>query len=59
MQTIIIKEDAIALFGTQSALANALGITRQAVCQWPDREPIPQEHALRLKYEIKPKKGDN
>ena len=34
--------------GTQAALARELGISRQAVSQWPDRQPIPQKHAMHL-----------
>lgn len=52
-QPVITKAEAVAHFGTQSALAAALGITRSAVCQWADG-PIPKEHELRLRYEIAP-----
>ena len=30
------KQDAVAIFGTQSALAKALGLTKSAISQWPD-----------------------
>lgn len=40
---IMLKEHAVALFGTQSALAETLGYTRQHVSQWPD--PLPQKYA--------------
>ena len=36
-------------------LARALNITPSAVYQWRDGEPIPDAHALRLRYELKPK----
>jgi len=50
----ISKQDAIALFGSGSALARALGISPAAVSLWPDDKPIPEKQALRLRYEIKP-----
>lgn len=34
--------DAVAHYGTKSALARALGITPQAVSQWPDIVPAVQ-----------------
>lgn len=48
------KKEAIAAYGTQQALADALGISRTAVTMWPDDRPIPKEHQLRLRYELKP-----
>jgi DNA-binding transcriptional regulator YiaG len=53
-KTVITKEQAVSLFGTQSALAEALGITKGAVSQWRDGEPIPEAQALKLRYEIAP-----
>lgn len=50
----IYKRDAIAAYGSPTALAEALGISRPAVVMWPDNRPIPQRHALRLRYELKP-----
>jgi len=50
----ILKKDAIGAYGTQQALADALGIGRTAVTMWPDDRPIPREHQLRLRYELKP-----
>jgi hypothetical protein len=50
----ILKEQAIAAYGTGVKLADALGITPSAVYQWDDGEPIPNEHTLRLRYELKP-----
>lgn len=53
----ITKAQAIALFGkgrgAQQRLAEALGLTRQAVSYWREG-PIPDRHDLRLRYEIKP-----
>lgn len=53
-QTIIIKEEAVAMFRTKAALARALGISKVAVSQWPDGKPIPQLQALRIRYELRP-----
>lgn len=50
----IYKKDAIAPYGTQQALADALGIGRTAVTMWADDKPIPKEHELRLRYELRP-----
>lgn len=50
----ILKKDAIAAYGTQQALADALKISRTAVTMWSDDRPIPAEHALRLRYELRP-----
>ena len=33
---------------TDSQLADLFGITRSAVCQWPDDEPIPQPRQWQL-----------
>jgi len=44
----IYKSKAIKKFGTKSALARHLGITKQAVQHWQDRKPIPQKHAMKL-----------
>ena len=50
----IFKRDAVDAYGTQKALADALGISRTAVAMWSDEKPIPKEHSLRLRYELKP-----
>ena len=44
----IYKTQAIKFAGSKAALARYLGITRQAVGDWPDRKPIPQKHAMKL-----------
>ena len=44
----ISKTKAIKKAGSRSKLAKALGISRQAISQWPDRQPIPQKQAIRL-----------
>jgi DNA-binding transcriptional regulator YiaG len=44
----IYKSKAIKKFGSKAELARQLGITRQAVDQWPPRKPIPQKHAMKL-----------
>lgn len=50
----IVKERAVELFGSQTALANALNITKSAVSQWPEGRKIPENHALRIRYVLKP-----
>lgn len=47
------KQEAIALFSSAKELAKALGISKAAVSQWPDG-PIPDNHDLRIRYELKP-----
>lgn len=37
------KDEAIAIFGSTRAMADALGVTRQAIYQWPDVLPQDQE----------------
>ena len=47
MSTIRTKQEAIQIFGgTMRAVGDALGITRQAVYQWP--EVLPQDTSDRL-----------
>jgi DNA-binding transcriptional regulator YdaS (Cro superfamily) len=54
MKTVVItKTKAVKLYGNKAKLADALGISRQAVGQWP-AGPIPQKHALRIYYELMP-----
>ncbi len=48
------KREALKYFKTSVALANALGISKQSVSQWPLDEDIPEMRALKLKYEIIP-----
>lgn len=48
------KEQAIRLFGSQARLAEELGVTRSAVCQWKHGEPIPEQYALRIRFILKP-----
>lgn len=50
----ITVERAIELFGTPLALAEALGIERSNVYMWESGKPIPDKHALRIRYELKP-----
>lgn len=42
----MLKTDAVAFFGTQTALAQTLGVTQAAVAQWG--EVIPEKQSLRL-----------
>jgi transcriptional regulator with XRE-family HTH domain len=42
------KADVIAYFGgTQTSAAKALGLTKSALSQWPEDQPIPLKSALR------------
>jgi hypothetical protein len=50
----ITKERAIELFGSPLELAEALGIERANVYMWKDGEPIPQKHALHIRFVLKP-----
>ena len=52
--TQITKRDAVAVYKNQFRLAQALGISHQAVYQWPWDDPIPLLQQYRLKYEINP-----
>lgn len=45
--------EALKHFETKTALADALGISRQAVNNW-DEQNIPEAQALKLQYEIIP-----
>lgn len=40
------KADAIRYFGSPSRLAQALGISRQAVAQWPDVVPLGRAYQI-------------
>jgi len=51
----ILKEQAVAMFGSVRALADALSVEPQAIYQWPDGQPIPEKRQLQLRYEILPK----
>lgn len=46
--------EALSYFKNKVALANALGVKKQAVSRWKLDEPIPEKHELRLKHEIIP-----
>jgi hypothetical protein len=50
----ITKAEVLRVYGTHQAAADALGITRTAVTMWPEDQPIPERHALRLRYELRP-----
>lgn len=42
------KTDVVEHFGSQRALAAALGITEQAVSLWDDEKPIPEGRAYQI-----------
>jgi hypothetical protein len=55
----VLKEAAIAAYnGNGAALARALEVTAAAVYQWPSNKPIPERHALRLRYQLKRNRFD-
>ena len=54
MTTDISKKDAIGMFRNKNRLAKALGITRQAIENWPDDQPIPEKQALKIRYQLRP-----
>lgn len=54
----ITKRQALSLFDSSSDLAAALGRTPGAVSHWPIDGPIPREHALRIRYELRPEAFD-
>lgn len=50
----ISKEQAIAAYdGNASSLARALGVSPQAIYQWPDG-PIAESHSLKLQFVLLP-----
>ncbi len=51
---MISRNDAVHVFGSIGELAAVLGLTYQAVAQWPDDEDIPLVHQLRLALLIAP-----
>ena len=56
---MLLKEQAIGLFGSVKGLRDALGLrTRSAIYMWKPGEPIPETHELRIRYELKPQAFD-
>lgn len=56
---MVTKEQAIALYGSVKALQFALGLkTHSAIYMWADGQAIPDYHALRLRYELRPEAFD-
>jgi len=49
------KRQACLVYGNQSRLARALNLTRQCVGLWAWDEPIPDVHALKIRFVLKPK----
>lgn len=47
-------KEALKHFENKSALAKALGISKQAVNNWAEDGPIPEARELKLRYEILP-----
>lgn len=42
------------LFGSYKAAAKALRISKGAIGNWETDDPIPENHDLRIRYELKP-----
>lgn len=56
---MITKEQAIALFGSVKALQLALGLkTHSAIYMWKDGEAIPDNHYLRIRFQLRPEAFD-
>lgn len=56
---MITRQQAIELYGSAAALADALGYaSRHAVYMWPKEGAIPNEPYLRIRYELKPEAFD-
>ena len=53
MKQTISKKQAVEAYGSVGGLADALGITRSAIYQWPDG-PIADVHALRILFVLRP-----
>lgn len=54
MNIDISKTEAIGMFRNKAHLAKALGLTRQAIDRWADDKPIPQKHALAIRFILRP-----
>lgn len=51
----LLKEQAIALFPSRKAMQKALGLkSHAAISMWPDGKPIPENHELRIRYQLRP-----
>ncbi|WP_185750094.1 Cro/CI family transcriptional regulator [Stenotrophomonas sp. 278] len=53
MTQTISKKQAVEAYGSVGGLADALGITRSAIYQWPEG-PIADVHALRILFVLRP-----
>jgi hypothetical protein len=52
---MITRQDAINLYGSAAALAEALGYaSRHAVYMWPKDGAIPEGAYMKLRYQLKP-----
>jgi len=55
MRTMITRNQAVHLFGSVKALQGALGLkTHSTIYMWGPDKPIPDVHALRIRYELRP-----
>jgi predicted transcriptional regulator len=58
MDIEITKDQAVGMFLSVAKLAEALGITRQAIYLWPDGKNIPERYALKIRYQLRPELFD-
>ncbi len=55
----ITRKQAVALFGSRKALQQALELKSHAsIINWPENGLIPNEHYLRIRYQIRPEAFD-
>jgi hypothetical protein len=51
----MLKHEAISLFGSVEKLRTALGLkTRHAIYMWPNDQPIPEPHEIKIRFVLKP-----
>lgn len=53
METIT-RSEAVGIYSNLTHLAEALGVTRQAIYFWPEDKPIPEWAYIKLRYVLKP-----
>lgn len=51
---MITVKDLLSYYKSKSAIARALGVSRQAVDQWGETTPIPSKRELKVRLELLP-----